>query len=215
MERIKKIEEVQGIDGRGKADSKAGQDSGMRAGPRQIERPAKKRLRVALTVLAGLLIALLLGMLVSGRLLYRPAVQERNQANQRVTELEDQVAGLLPVINENQALQNELGAATARLDAATAHVTLLTILSDVNAARLALISDDAVSARSILLSNADQLQGLGQQLGNDHERAVTNIQRRMELAVSGLTDDPEVAQNDLATLANQLRQLEQTILSMP
>ena len=164
--------------------------------------------------LAIFLLVVAAGWLTAYMVLYRPAARALNQANreieeanQRITELEDQVATFSSLQDKNQILQEEL-------DAARLHILLLRILADVNASRLALTADDPNSAYLFLKLTQDRLHELGNLLGSEHSQVVEAMQKRLELVASELKRAPVIAQSDLDVLADALLQLE-SIFSIP
>ena len=172
-------------------------------------------LRRALRWLVGLLIVFVLGALTSGLLLYRPVQQERDRlqaefdaANNQIVELETQVASLKLSENKIKALQGEL-------DQASLHVILLSALSDVNAARLALVNDDQAGAKVHLTNTPATLKDLESLLGTNHREIVLDMQSRLKLAIDEMAKDDFAAQSDLGVLATNLVQLENIFFAGP
>ena len=139
-----------------------------------LARQRRTRLRRGLYALGALLIVFLLGAGLIGLLLFRPAQQELNEANEqlrdaegRSSELQGQLAALEPLpaqldqaqaqlrdaerrISELQDQVATLDPLPAQLDNVSRHAAVLGVLADVNAARLALAGGDTASARLYL-----------------------------------------------------------------
>ena len=203
------------------------------------QRQRRTRLRRGLYGLGALLILFLLGAGVVGLLLYRPAQQELNQANEqlqdaegRIGELQDQMATLEPLpgqldqakaqlrdaegrISELQDQVATLEPLPAQLDNVSRHAAVLGVLADVNAARLALAAGDTASARLYLSATPERLDRLAEALGKEHDAVASAMPKRLELIIKEIGPERTLAQTDLDTLANQLMQLETTFLEVP
>jgi hypothetical protein len=172
-------------------------------------------LRQALRWLGGLLIVFGLGVLASVFLLYQPTRQELTnltgqlgQANQQISQLQNEINGLKPLEAKNKDLQNQL-------DQANLHIVILSGLSDVNAARLALANDDQAGAKLHLTNTPKTLTDLESLVGNNQSEKVKSMQDRLQLAVSEISSNKFAAKSDLSVLAEDLVQLENTFFATP
>lgn len=188
----------------------------------QPETRSRRILRLSIRWVAGLLIVFLLGVLAAGFLLYRPAnqslEQERSnlrQANQKIAQLESDVSDLEAQIEELRALEEEKQALQEQLDQARSHINILSALSDVNAARLALGEDDLASARAYLTNTPQALDELGELVSSEQMGKVNAMQDRLDLALDILESSPDQAQSDLGVLARDLMELENILFAVP
>lgn len=166
--------------------------------------------RLSIRWLAGILIVFALGVLATVLILLQPARQdlsqtraELEQANQRISELEAEVDRLSTFEEANANLREEL-------DQANLHIAILSALSDVNAARLALAMDEPAIAQDHLTNTDQTLQQLQGLVEANSQELVASMQDRLELALSEIGDDNFAAQSDLGVLATNLVQLENT-----
>jgi hypothetical protein len=174
-----------------------------------LPKPRRRtRLRRGLYGLGGLLIVFLLGAGLVGLLLYRPAQLELDEANEQLRDAEERIGEL-----EDQVATLEL--LPDQLDESSRHAAVLGVLADVNAARLALAGGETASARLYLSATPERLTRLTEALGKEHEPVTSAMQQRLDLITKEISSEPEVAQNDLDALANQLMQLEMTFLELP
>ncbi|MDD5467154.1 MAG: hypothetical protein PHS96_05065 [Anaerolineales bacterium] len=164
--------------------------------------------------LLGLLIVFGLGAIAVLYSLYIPTRQVvydqevgLQQAQERITELEEQVASLSVLESENLELRKEL-------DEANLHTLLLSALANVNAARVALAEDDIATARAYL-AEANTIKDLAALVAPEQRDAVTDMVKRLELAVSEIDKDKFAALSDLDVLAANLTQLKNTFFRDP
>lgn len=183
------------------------------------EAPPEKRerrfLSLAIRWVAGLLIVFGLGVLATALLFYRPATEELSsvrrelqQARQRIAELESEVDRLQALETENRALEEDIAEAELRIQ-------VLSALSDVNAARLALADEEIAAAQEHLAGTPDTLERLEGLVGSQQREEVTAMQNRLELALEEMERDQFAAQSDLRVLATNLEQLEDTLSANP
>lgn len=194
-------------------DDSSERDTDLGAPSTPPETRSQRFFRLAIRWLAGFLVVFALGVLAAVWLFYRPATQQLSQtqtelgaANQRIAELEAEVARLAPLDTRNQALQAELAGANL-------HIKILRALSDVNAARLSLANEDIPSARAQLTNTPRTLRELEQAVGENQREMVRAMQDRLELALAEVERDAFAADSDLNVLATNLVQLENIIFS--
>jgi hypothetical protein len=183
--------------------------------PEKIESGFRVFLRNALRWLIIAVILLVLGGLAVFQFLYQPKVQQLSQANASLTEeqqqveaLQTEVASLTALEEENKSLQDELAAANRR-------VKILSALSDVNSARMALAMEDEEAARSSVANTARILTELAGLAGVEHRDQVEAMQARLKLALDEIERDAFAAQSDLGVLAAQLVQLDNQLMANP
>ncbi len=171
-------------------------------------------LRRILRWVLGVLVILSLGFLAATFVFYLPTSRtlsqtqrDVEQANQRIAEIE---ADLDAETERISALRSEKEVLDEELARANLHISILSALADVNAARLSLALDDPGSARLALTNTPDTLTDLADLVGDEQTELVAMMQSRLALALSGVEDDPFAAQSDLEVLANNLVKLENT-----
>jgi hypothetical protein len=179
------------------------------------ETRGRRVLRLAIRWLAALLIVFGLGVLATALLFYRPTTEELSGvqrelqgARQRIAELESEVDRLQTLESENQALEEELEGAELRIQ-------ILSALSDVNAARLALADEEIASAQEHLAGTPETLERLEGLVDSQQREEVTAMQNRLELALEEIERDQFAAQSDLRVLATNLEQLDDTFSTNP
>lgn len=168
----------------------------------RFARFARKVLRWA----AALLIAFLLGALAVYWFLYRPQSQELAQARSQIQQAQQRIAELEVYQSQNEALR-------AEQQDTNLQVYILRALSDVNAARLALATEDAETARAALNNTSRDFNRLANLVGPDHRGQLAAMQDRLQLAVAEMDRDAFAAQSDLGVLEASLRQLEAELIS--
>ncbi len=169
--------------------------------------------KTALRWLFGILIVFGLGALTVIFLLYTPTRQTLQQtqaeltaANQKITDLENQVQKLSALENKNTALQKEL-------DASVLHIKLLKALADVDSARLALAGNDPAAAKNALSNTASTIKDIDTLAGSSQSEAVKFIQDRLNLVLSEIDTDVATAQTDLGVIATKILELEKALFS--
>jgi type II secretory pathway component PulM len=182
--------------------------------PKTESRSRRIILRTVRWVL-GLLIVLGLGALVVLFTLYIPARQKVNesnarleQANQKVAELQNQIANLSGLENNNKSLQSEI-------DKANLHIAILSIRTDVAMAQLALAKNDPTKARVALTQTPATLTKLAGLIDSNQRKVVTDMQDRLKLATAELDSNAYAAQSDLDVLATSLVELENAYFTSP
>jgi hypothetical protein len=181
----------------------------------QPEGRARLFWRRALRWLLGFLIVFGLGALLAVYLLYLPARQriqssqgQLEAANQKITELENQVDSLSGLDTTNQDLQ-------AEIEETRLHVTILKARADISAAQLALAKEDPSKARLALSKTPNTLETLAGIIPAGQREVVTDLQDRLELAVSEIGENAFAADSDLNVLATGLLELENSYFTAP
>ena len=168
-------------------------------------------LRRLLNGLLLVLLFLLLGGLATAYFLYWPARSQLEKAHGQIADLAAARNGLTLQLSESQerarALQADLQAVGARLDTTRQYVAMLSLLSDVTAARLALASNDPDGARGHLSHAPAALDSLARLMGQEQRTALAQMRQRLQHALGELDGDQYAAQSDLNVLANKLVQL--------
>ena len=177
------------------------------------------RFRVFLKRMVILLVLLLVvfaaGWLTNWQLKFRPTSVKLTDseadlltAKQQIAELENKLAILKDIEQEKLLLQDAYN--DNRM-----HVALLRLLSDFNAARLALVDEDPASARLYLKPTPERLVELEEYLGPAHAEVISNMQKRLVLIDAEISSDPATALTDLSVLANHLLQIEGVFFAVP
>lgn len=136
------------------------------------------------------------------------ARMERDLADQSIAKLQAQIeaqnASLQEANNtitslqgEKLALQDELGATTARLN-------LMQVLVDVTSARVALFGDDVERAKAALLDTQQRLSDLLPAIGEVDSALAESMPQRLNLIISGMDRNVETAKVDLELLTKDL-----------
>jgi hypothetical protein len=165
--------------------------------------------------LLGLLVVAGLGALAAIWFLYRPQAdalarsqEQLEQAQQKISDLESEIVRLNSLDNQNKALQ-------ADLENANQHIMILSALSQVNTARLALATEDPATARASLMNTSRTLNELANLAQPEQGEVLAAMQSRLELALEGIDNDAFAAQSDLGVLATNLERLENILISGP
>ncbi|MEW6715942.1 MAG: hypothetical protein AB1345_00330 [Chloroflexota bacterium] len=144
--------------------------------------------------------------------LYYPARRQLILANQQASNLEAQLAQVSEQLSVSQARTNSLEADVEslqeELNTSDLHVTLLSALSDIIRARLALSINDFASARVYLASTPDLLEKLALSMGDEYLDVLSAMQVRLAQVLEEIESDTFAARSDLDVLANNLIQLE-------
>lgn len=175
----------------------------------------RRFLRLSIRWVVGFLIVFSLGVFVAVLAFFQPQriensrlKEELQNASQRIEDLETEVARLLPLEGEIEAIEEELKEANI-------YILILKSLSDVNAARLALTEGDTEKARQHLANTPDDLKEL-EQLVDDRQRGmVVAMQNRLQLALDEMENDLFASESDLRVLATNLEQLENSFTEQP
>ena len=181
-------------------------------------KPTSRMRRVGQFTLISFIVLLVVyaaGALTTGLLYFRPAnqaleqtQQELEQANERITALETQADQIKSLEAEKQESADELARAQI-------HIALLRTLADVNAARIALSAQDTASASLYLTETPARLEQLGESLGVKSQAVIASLQQRLGLVSSEISRDRQAALTDLALIANDLIQIENTLFAGP
>jgi hypothetical protein len=163
-------------------------------------------MRKALLWVVILLLAVGSGALAVYWYLYRPLSQELEQTRSQVQQAQQQIAELEVYQSQNEALREEQRQTNIQ-------VYILRALSDVNAARLALATEDAGTARDALSNTGRDLRSLANLVGPDQRSQLAAMQERLQLALNEMNRDAFAAQSDLGVLEANLRQLEAALVS--
>jgi hypothetical protein len=183
--------------------------------PKKIESKFQHFLRMALRWVIGFLIVFLLGALTMEFVFYRPLAGqldqvkgERDQAQQTVKNLQGQLDSLAPLSNQNKTLQDQLSKSEL-------HVTILSAEANVSSAQLSLMNNKPADARLVLDKTSTTLKTLQGMLPPDQQKVISDMQSRLNLALSELDNNKFAAQSDLNVLATSLVQLENTFFANP
>lgn len=170
------------------------------------------------------LIVFFLGFLAAVFSLYNPVQQSANntratlqaasaraseadrQYQQKIADLEKQVANMQPVKEENKDLQGQL-------DRANLHMAILSVRVDVSAAQLALAQNDVALAKESLTKTSDTLIKISDLAGSEQREAVAKLSERLALALKELDTDRDLANSDLGVLENSLLKLENALFT--
>lgn len=179
------------------------------------KQPPSRFVRFLRKVMIGFAIVaviFLAGFLTDHFIRYRPLSKELDntrseleQANQELSDLEDENDRLTKA---NQAANDELDALEAELIAARANLKFYQVLVDVNTARIELFMEDIESAQTALEETRDNLEDLLPFIEEVDSELALSLPRRLDLIISGLVRDPEIAQIDLELLTKDLLDLE-------
>ncbi len=181
--------------------------------PLEKESRFGKFLKSAIRWFFGLLIVFGAGALVAIYALYMPERQglqtsqaDLQTANQKIADLESQVQKMNALESQNAALQKEV-------DAGVTHIKLLTVLADVNSARVALAEKDSAAAKAALTNTAAAMKEVASLAGSSQNEAIQFIQNRLDLVLGEIETDAATAQSDLVVMATKLLELEKALFS--
>lgn len=186
----------------------------------------KRNLRLSIRWVIGLLIIFALGFMTAVLLLYIPERDGKSQleaekllADARIESLNSEIAQLENEIIEYEAREDELTAEIETLNAELAmvnlHIHILSALSDVNAARVALMNDDGAGTRVHLSNTMETLERLESLVDSEQVDKVVAMQSRFELILAEIEDEPTLALSDLEVLSGILIVLENTFFAEP
>jgi hypothetical protein len=157
--------------------------------------------RMALRWTAGFLIVFLLGALAVYWFLYRPQAEELARVRTEAEQAQQRAAELAGFQSQNEALREEQRDANLQ-------ILILRALSAVNAARLALATEDPETAREALSGTGQDFTSLASLVGAEHRAQLAAMQDRLNLALNEMNRDAFAAGSDLSVLEANLRQLE-------
>lgn len=206
----------------------------------KLPQPESRYKRIFLRALRwslGILIAFSFGILVTILVLYLPSWQKlaktddrlaqanqqiddiESQTDERIDEIESQaqqqIDDLKSQIEELSALEIENEDLHTKLNQSDMHVALLSARVDIAMAQLALMNQDPTKAHIALSKTPETLDTLASLLEPGQRKIVTDMQERLELAVTELDDNEYAAQSDLDVLARTLVELEVTFFAGP
>jgi septal ring factor EnvC (AmiA/AmiB activator) len=157
---------------------------------------------IGLLIVAAVFFA---GFLTDHFVRYAPAAKELEQANQELSDLEEENDRLT---SANQAANEEIATLEAELTAATANMKFYQVLVDVNTARIELFMEDIESAQAALTDTQDNLEDLLPFIEEVDAELALSLPRRLELIIAGLERDPETGLIDLELFVKDLLELE-------
>ena len=196
----------------------AAADSEPKIDNKPASAPSKSRFqRIVQRSLAGLIVLIVIfgaGALTIGLVYLQPANQELVQTEQELTQAEARIKELEKLVTELDTLSAERQTLEEELVTSQTHIALLRILTDVNAARIALGSEDLASAKLYLSKTPQKIEQLGVYLGAERE-AVDSMLQRLKLVNDEISRNKNAALTDLALIASQLIQIENTFFAAP
>ncbi len=174
----------------------------------------------------GVLIVFALGFLSAVMLLYVPQRDEKSQilsnlaiADEKVTSLENKIIVLENQIEDQKTKQTELESQVVELmeerKSTDIHLLILSTSADINAARVALLTDDVANVSVHLANTKDTLEKLIGLVNREQADNVTAMINRLTLVLDEMEDDPTTALHDLEVLANNLTTLENALFVRP
>ena len=186
--------------------------------PADKAKPPKKKPSFLVRALRWLLIVLVLfglGALLVMFVLYIPArnnlmtaqrniVVITNKSEAELRAAEQEIERLESFEGQNETLKETLDLANLRL-------TVLEIRTDVLTAQLALLNGEGDEALVALSTTSDKLDQLAQQLPPELKDFVETLQKRLDLALTGIENDDTAAESDLNILIIKLLELEDAL----
>jgi len=172
----------------------------------------QKFFRQLLIWLIIIVIAFTAGLLLDHFLRYKPlsdnlleTQSELEAANQAVAELQEEIVGL----EENiETANTKVEGLEEDLDLANARLQFYQVLVDINNARIAMFDEDTEAALAALENTQQRLEELEPVIQEENPELALSLPRRLELIVSGLERDPEIAKIDLELFTKDLLELE-------
>jgi len=172
---------------------------------------------------AGLLIVFGLGLIAGIFGLYRPAVQQFRDkedrimadfdtANEDIKNLKNQISDLESQISNLQPFKASNDELLVEQRMLKLHSAILDARLDVATALLAIKNDDLAQTLVILEKTTNTLDQISDLLEDDKRAAVTDLKNRLDLVLSEIDKDPYAAQSDLDVLAAKLLQLEDSLI---
>ncbi len=131
----------------------------------------------------------------------RTVRDDLSAASGLIADLEQTVAGLHELEQNNADLQAELASAEQ-------HINLLYILGDIGTARLALAKDDLSAARIALAGTDERMSRLQAFLEGDDANTIVGLRVRLQQAISEIDINTFAADGDLAIISNDLQNIE-------
>jgi hypothetical protein len=179
-------------------------------------------------VLILALLVFLAGFALDHFLLYRPTQAslsgqiaalegDLDDAKSQIENLEQQgqnLDGALATANQRiETLESQNAGLQETLQMADMQIVLLQTVSDLNAARIALLNEDVSGAKVALLETQARLEILLPLIETVDSSLSANLLTRFELVTSALDKDPETASADLGLLAQNLLNIEKLLFT--
>ncbi|MEK6256370.1 MAG: hypothetical protein N2C13_03510 [Chloroflexota bacterium] len=194
-------------------ETKVPTNTNMEIKPPEPKEPTRFNLfmRKMLRWSTGVLSIFVLGIILTWVVQVSPRVKELREvetqlesANQEIEQLQTNLDALQQVESENIALQDNF-------EAHQNHLTLLSILVDVNNAQLALVAGNLDTAQAALAETDSKISALIESLGASELESLQAMQERLALAIAEMSGDSFVAQSDLDVLGNSILALERSL----
>lgn len=172
----------------------------------QQKEPTKFQLfmRKALTWLGIGAVVFLAGFATFYFTLYQPKVDALEQTEAQLTQANDDI----------QALESELADAQSEAEAlaeADAHQALTSVMVNLYAARLALVEEDTVAAKSALNTTAATLSEITDLIAGFDAGLAETLPQRLNLVITNIDRDPETAISDCDQMLKDLSQAESVL----
>ncbi|HEY70953.1 MAG TPA: hypothetical protein G4O08_10255 [Anaerolineae bacterium] len=164
----------------------------------------KKVLRWAAGI--GLLFAF--GVVLTWIVRVRPLVRDLRDVRSDLTAANAYIEELEERVSDMEALEESHASLEAELKDAELHLSLLRILSDVDAAKLALAMNNPAAARIALVDTDERLSTLQKDLEDEYANTVAGARFRLQQVISEIDTNEFAAMGDLEILANDLMNLE-------
>ncbi|MGD8814991.1 MAG: hypothetical protein PVI78_11015 [Anaerolineales bacterium] len=186
--------------------------------PVEVEPPKKpSRLSLffkkALRWAAGIGLLFAFGVSLTWLVRVLPLVRELRAVRSDLMTANAQIADLEELVVDMQVLEDNYASLEANLDDVEHHLSLLKILSDVSASRLALAMDNPLAARTALSDTDERLSILQEDLEGDHANTVVKVRVRLQQAISEIDTNIFAAEGDLEIITNDLLNLERDLFN--
>jgi hypothetical protein len=188
----------------------------------------KNYARKGLIVLVLALLVFLAGFALDHFVIYRPAQASLSgqiaalesdlaDAKTQIETLEQQgqnLEGTLTTANQRiETLETQNAGLQESLEMAEMQIVLLRTVSDLNAARIALLNEDVSGAKVALLETQARIELLLPLIETVDSTLSANLLTRFDLITSALDKDPETASADLGLLAQNLLNIEKLLFT--
>lgn len=177
-------------------------------------RPEKRPLSIWRRLFRLLLVMLIvfgLGAILVIFTLYIPQREQLQRAENRIEELSLQKQDELQAANEEiqrlTTIEDRYGITQAQADQLQLQNLVLKIKLDVISARLALVSDDPGEASQALSETKDRIAELKELVGDQEQRNIENLDRRLDLVLSEIEEETFAAISDLEVMQEILEDL--------
>ena len=165
-------------------------------------------MRISLFSLLGAVVLFLGGMLVSYLAFARPAQTELTRVS---AELEAEKATVQQQEDELADLQAQVKTLQADLDSASLQVAVLTPLTDVMSARLAMGASNNAGTRLALNNLVKSLDALDSLASGDQKAVIAAMRKDLQAVMGDLESNPSAAQAGLEVLLANLLRFKETI----